>query len=161
MNRLIRNPVVVAVAFAAIWSPGCSEEEPPEYSFESAGYDHTADPFADLQVAIQGAKQSGRQILMEVGGDWCIWCHHWERFLATNDDIREVLDQNFVVLKVNHGPRNLNEDFLAQFPEVSGYPYFFVLDADGDVLVSQDTAILEQGADGYDRQKILEFLRRN
>ena len=42
----------------------------------SAGYDPTADPFLDLQQTVSEATSSGRRILLEVGGEWCIWCHY-------------------------------------------------------------------------------------
>ena len=157
-----RHSILVAwvtLACSAALVTGCSEESPAP-KLPAAGYDIDADPFADLQAVVVEATRSDRRILLEIGGDWCIWCHHWERFLADHDDVRQVLDERFVVLKVNHSPENENTEFLSQFPEIPGYPHFFVLDAKGELLLSQGTAVLEQGEDGYDRQKALAFLRQ-
>ncbi len=48
------------------------------------------------------------------------------QYIKDNDDVRELLDANFVVLKVNMSPENRNEEFLAQYPRVVAYPFFFV-----------------------------------
>ena len=75
-------------------------------------------------------------------------------------NVRRVLDERFVVLKVNRSPENENAEFLSQFPEIPGYPHFFVLDAIGELLLSQGTAVLEHGEDGYDSRKVLTFLQQ-
>ena len=138
---------------------GCSDE-PAAPQLPSAGYDVDADPFADLREAIAEATRSDRRILLEIGGDWCIWCHHWERFLGDHDDIAEALADRLVVLRINRSPENENNEFLSQFPEIPGYPHFFVLDRNGDLLLSQGTAVLEQEENGYNREKVLAFLRQ-
>ncbi len=125
----------------------------------SAGYDPTADPFMDLQQTVSEATRSDRRILLEVGGEWCIWCHYWEDFLAVDAAVREALTGAFVVLKVNYSPENDNSEFLSQYPEIPGYPHFFVLDTDGSFLHSQGTAVLELGK-SYEPKKVLEFIRQ-
>ena len=161
MARSLRRHLVwfvwVTFVCSATFTTGCSEE-PAEPQLPSAGYQVQADPFADLQEAIVEATRSDRRILLEVGGDWCIWCHHWERFLGDHDDVRQALPERFVVLKINRSPESENTEFLSQFSEIPGYPHFFVLDAKGELLRSQGTAVLEQGVNGYDRQAVLAFL---
>ena len=125
----------------------------------STGYDPTADPFVDLQQAVSEATGSGRRILLEVGGEWCIWCHYWEDFLAGDAAVSQPLTRAFVVLKVNYSPENENSEFLSQYPHIPGYPHFFVLDTDGRFLHSQGTAVLEQGR-SYEPKKVLEFIRQ-
>ena len=149
----------IALLCSAILIIGCSDE-PAAPQLPSAGYDVDADPFADLREAIAEATRSDRRILLEIGGDWCIWCHHWERFLGDHDDIAEALAERLVVLRINRSPENENNEFLSQFPEIPGYPHFFVLDRNGDLLLSQGTAVLEQGENGYNREKVLAFLRQ-
>ena len=153
-TRFVGLALVCSVALA-----GCAEE-PPQLQLPSAGYDIGADPFADLQAATIEATRTDRLILLEIGGDWCIWCHHWERFLVDHDDVRQALNGRFVVLKVNRSPENENTEFLSKLPEIPGYPHFFVLDAEGELVLSQGTAVLEQGENGYDRQKVLAFLQQ-
>ena len=149
----------IALLCSATLIIGCSDE-PAAPQLPSAGYDVDADPFADLPEAIAEATRSDRRILLEIGGDWCIWCHHWERFLGDHDDIAEALAERLVVLRINRSPENENNEFLSQFPAIPGYPHFFVLDRNGDLLLSQGTAVLEQGENGYNREKVLAFLRQ-
>ena len=125
----------------------------------SAGYDPTADPFLDLELTVSEATSSGRRILLEVGGEWCIWCHYWEAFLAADAAVKEALTRAFVVLNVDYSPENDNSEFLSQYPEIPGYPHFFVLDTDGSFLHSQGTAVLELG-ESYEPKKVLEFIRQ-
>jgi thiol:disulfide interchange protein len=125
---------------------------------DSAGYDPARDPAADLAVAVERARASSRRILLEVGGEWCIWCHILERFLAEHDAVCEELEARFVVVKVNYSEENPNEEFLGRYPEIPGYPHFFVLDGDGALLHSQSTGELEEGR-GYSVERFLAFLR--
>jgi hypothetical protein len=52
---------------------------------------------------------------------------------------------------------NRNQAFLSRWPKVAGYPHFFILDAKGRLLHSQDTSALEATKD-YDPVAFREFL---
>jgi hypothetical protein len=54
--------------------------------------------------------------------------------------------------------QNDNYAFLHRFPEIPGYPFIFVLDANGKVLRTEDTNDLENGATGYDAGRVKKFL---
>ncbi len=122
-------------------------------------YDPAADPAADLAAAIVEAGQSGRRILLEVGGNWCIWCHRLEAFVEGHERVREAWDDGFVTVKVNYSPEAENREFLSRYPEVPGYPHLFVLDSDGTFLHSQGTGVLEEG-EGYSEEAVVAFLER-
>ena len=62
-------------------------------------------------------------------------------------------------MKVNKSDENDNTDFLSKYPEIPGYPHFFVLDQDGTFLHSQGTGELESGQ-GYDEEVFLSFLKK-
>ena len=124
-----------------------------------AGYDPEADPAADLAAAVQTAQKEGKRILLEVGGEWCSWCHLLEKFLDENSAIDQALHDRYVVVKVNYSKENKNEAFLGQYPEIAGYPHIFVLDSDGKLLHSQNTAELEEGK-GYNADAVMAFIRQ-
>lgn len=124
----------------------------------SAGFDPLRDPEADLATARVEAQRGGKRILLDVGGEWCSWCHVLDRFVADHADIRRFRDAHYVWVKVNYSEDNENAAFLAKFPPITGYPHLFVLDAEGRLLHSQSTAGLEKGQ-GYDHDKFMAFLR--
>jgi len=138
----------------AMFLASCARAEEPS---RSAGYDPAADPVADLVSAVQESEASGRRILLEVGGEWCSWCHILEKYIHSTPEVAEALEANFVVLKVNYSEENENTEFLSQYPAIEGYPHMFVLESDGTLLHSQNTGDLESGR-GYDTEEFLAFL---
>lgn len=122
-----------------------------------AGYDEAADPFADLELAKERAQREGKRILLQVGGEWCVWCHILDRFIKEHAAIRDRLESGYLIMKVTWTFQNQNRPFLSQYPEIPGYPHIYVLDSDGTFLHSQPTLELESGK-SYNERAILEFL---
>lgn len=121
-------------------------------------YDPKRDAKADLAEAIMLANSSQRRILLQVGGDWCPWCHRMSEFFESHEAVRKAIQDRFVVLKINFSEEQPNEEFLSQFPAIDGYPHLFVLDTQGKLVHSQSTEVLEEG-DSYDERKVVEFLQ--
>jgi thioredoxin-related protein len=126
-------------------------------------FDPRRDAAKDIREAMVEAKHTGKRVLLDVGGEWCIWCHRLDTLFATHADLRELLHKNFVVVKVNYSPENKNEKVLSRYPKIPGYPHFFVLDKAGVLLHSQDTGELEWGKEhipkGHDPDKVRRFLK--
>jgi thiol:disulfide interchange protein len=120
-------------------------------------YDPKRDGAQDISDAIVEAKRSNRRILLEVGGDWCIWCHHMDDFFAAHSELTTLRDKNFVMVKINFSEENPNKELLARFPAIPGYPHLFVLGADGTLVHSQDTSALEEGK-SYNLERFTTFL---
>jgi thiol:disulfide interchange protein len=121
-------------------------------------FDPRRDAQRDLATATAMAGAQGKRVLVDVGGEWCAWCHILDRFVAANPDIAALRDANYVWLKVNWSPDNKNEALLSRWPRIKGYPHLFVLDGEGRLLHSQETGSLESGRD-YDKSRFLAFLR--
>ena len=47
-------------------------------------YDDQRSPFKDATAALALAKETNRQVLIEIGGNWCSWCHKMDTFLSNN-----------------------------------------------------------------------------
>jgi thiol:disulfide interchange protein len=124
-----------------------------------AKYDPARDPEADLKLALDKAKAEHKRVLLDVGGEWCSWCHLIDHYIATRDDVREAFEASFVALKVNYSDENKNEAFIGKYGKVPGYPHFFVLEPDGKLAVSQGTSELEEGR-GYNHDRMLAFAKR-
>ena len=79
--------------------------------------------------------------------------------MCIRDRIESLLDEHFIILKINFSKENKNEKFLSQYPAIEGYPHFFVLEKDGSLLRSQNTGELEKDKD-YDKDKFVAFLEK-
>jgi thioredoxin-related protein len=120
-------------------------------------YDPARSAVQDVKDAIAEAQRTNRRVLVEVGGEWCIWCHYMDKFFAEHPDMLALREKNFVMVKVNYSDENKNEALLSSYPKVAGYPHIFVLDKNGKLLHSQDTGKLEEGR-GYNIEKFKAFL---
>ena len=122
-------------------------------------FDPSRDALKDVATAVAQAKSDGKRVLVDVGGEWCSWCHVLDKFMDSDDAVRSARDAAFVLVKVNWSPENKNANLLSKWPKIKGYPHFFVLDATGKLIWSQDTGELEAG-ESYDRTKFLVFLSK-
>lgn len=122
-------------------------------------FDPSRNPAEDVKNAVAEAERSSRRIILDVGGNWCIWCHRIDNFIDENKDLSDILHKNFVIVKVNYSPENKNEKFLSKYPKIPGYPHFFVLEKNGELIHSQDTGKLEKGK-GYDKEKFIAFVEK-
>lgn len=122
-------------------------------------YDSARNPADDLASTITRAQAEKKNILIQVGGDWCGWCKLMSNFIETDEKVRDTILENYLVMKVTENADNKNSAFLSQYPSIPGYPHLFVLDTNGQLLHSQGTAELEQGH-GYNEATYLEFLNK-
>jgi hypothetical protein len=129
--------------------------DPRDYS---SAYDPKRDPHNDLAMAEADAAKANKKILLDVGGDWCIWCKRLDKFFVDHPDLAKLRDSKFVVMKVNMGPNNENVPFLSNYPKIPGYPWIFVLDSSGKLLASENTDNLENRAGGYSPDEVKKFL---
>ncbi len=136
-----------------------AKTKPSTETIEGEKFDPARNAAEDLQNAIIKAQKENKRIILDVGGEWCIWCRWMDEYFIKNPDIAKLRDDNFVWLKVNMSPENENTEFLAKYPEIVAYPHLFVLEKDGTFLHSQDTAVLE-AEKSYDKQKFTEFLKK-
>lgn len=122
-------------------------------------FDPKKDPFKDVKAAVKIAAKTNKNILLDVGGEWCPWCHKLDEFILADKEINGYLHSNFVEVKVNYSNENKNEKFLSTLPKVKGYPHLFVLDKKGKLIYSQDTGELEQEK-SYSKEKLMAFLKK-
>jgi len=152
-----------AVAPPASVSPAAPAASPgapaKPVAFPRERFDPTRDARADLDAAMKSAAASGKNIVLDVGGEWCPWCVFMDKFFYMNPDIDKLREANYVWVKVNFSKENENKEFLSAYPEAAGYPHLYVLDPSGKLLQSQDTSELEMGK-GYNPEKFVEFLNK-
>jgi thioredoxin-related protein len=120
-------------------------------------YDPKRNAAEDIQDAVKEAQRAHKRILLEVGGEWCGWCHTLDRFFEAHAELIQLRDKNFVTVKINFSEENTNKDALSRYEAIPGYPHIFVLDSDGKLLWSQNTSILERDK-SYDLERLTVFL---
>jgi thioredoxin-related protein len=133
-------------------------------SEQNQKFDPTRDVKKDMLDVIRHAQKDHKRILLDVGGEWCIWCHRLDSLFLQNKDLEKYLNKHYVVVKVNVSKENKNQEFLSKYPKVDGYPHLFVLDRNGKLLHSQDTGELEfpknYPVKGHDKKKVFTFLKK-
>lgn len=124
-------------------------------------YDPRADARADMKAALKQAAAEKKHVLLQIGGNWCIWCRRLYAFVNEHPNLLEAQNKNYVVYHLNYSKENRNADILKElgFPQRFGFPVLVVLDAQGNRLHTQNTGLLES-ADSYDEKKILDMLRQ-
>ncbi len=125
-------------------------------------YNTKADAQTDINNLLVKAKVENKNIMIQAGGNWCIWCLRFNNFVQTTPELKEIVEDNYMYYHLNWSPENKNEKIFAQYGnpgEKFGYPVFIILDKNGKVIHIQDTAVLEEG-NGYSVDKVKEFFNR-
>jgi thioredoxin-related protein len=124
-------------------------------------YKPEANAKAEIQQAIQQAKAENKHVFLQIGGNWCSWCIKFHQFVEAQNEIKRFVNENFVVLKVNHSTENKNFDVLKSldYPQRFGFPVFVILDENGKRIHTQCSAYLENDG-GYSEKKVLTFFKQ-
>ena len=131
-------------------------------------YNEEINPLEQIDQAVLKAKASGKFVVCQVGGNWCIWCLRFADFITNDTTISKVINENFEYIHVNYNPRKSGgEEKQKQAAALMkrldncgrfGYPVFVVLDETGKVIHIQDSGLLEKGQ-SYDQEKVLQFFK--
>lgn len=111
-----------------------------------------------LDQKIKEAKAAGKNVFVQIGGNWCVWCARFHDFITKDLSIDSLVNANYVVYHMNYSQENENEKLMARFgyPQRFGFPVFIILDAKGNRLHTQNSAYLEEGK-GYSKTRVTEF----
>ena len=119
---------------------------------------------AEAKIAdlVKQAQAENKNIILQAGGNWCIWCLRFNNYVQTTSELKEIVDNNYLYYHLNDSPENKNEKVFAKYGDPGkkfGYPVFIVLDKNGKHIHTQDSAVLEDG-DGYSLEKVKEFYEK-
>lgn len=109
--------------------------------------------------AVKEAKEQGKHVFIQVGGNWCIWCARFNDFIGNDSKIDSIIKAGFVVYHMNYSKENYNAKLLAKYgyPQRFGFPVFLILNVDGKLIHTQNSWYLEDGKKSYERDKVIEF----
>jgi len=126
-------------------------------------FDPAADAQKYIQDAVVSAKKLNKRIILDIGGDWCSWCHRLDSLFIQNKDLDNFLIEHYIVVKVNVSKENKNEAVLSKYPKISGYPHVFLLNKEGKLIQSQNTEEWEYPKDSpikdITRRRFSTFLK--
>ncbi len=114
---------------------------------------------AKVKELLVQAKAENKNIMIQVGGNWCVWCLRLNDFIQKTDELKSIVDNNYIYYHLNWSPKNKNEKFFAKYGnpgEKQGYPIFMVLNKKGKLIHVQETGSLEEGK-GYGKDKVKAF----
>lgn len=119
-----------------------------------------ADAAYELKYAKERALKAQKNIIIFVGGNWCVWCRRLDAFLKNDPELSKALGA-YEVMHINYSKENKNEKILATFnnPQQFGFPVIVLLDHKGNYMATQNTGDLEEGK-GYSKEKIRDFLHK-
>ena len=113
----------------------------------------------EISRAAKEAKKENKNVLIQIGGNWCIWCARFYDFVAKDSQLDSLMNANFVVYHMNYSKENYNVKLLAKYkyPQRFGFPVFLILDNDGKLIHTQNSWYLEDGQKSYDKEKVKAF----
>lgn len=122
-------------------------------------YHPEANAALDIQNAVASAKKQHKNVIIQAGGNWCIWCLRFNNYVQQTPELKQIVDNNFIYYHLNWSPENKNEKIFAGYGNPGdkyGYPVFIILDENGKQIHTQDSSVLEEG-NGYNLEKVKEF----
>ena len=112
-----------------------------------------------IDHAVALAKAQNKHVLIQAGGNWCIWCLRFNKFTKNDVHIDSLLKADYIIYHLNYSKENYNKQVFEKYglAQRFGFPVFIILNGDVKWLHIQNSAYLEQG-NGYSEEKVLDFL---
>jgi thiol-disulfide isomerase/thioredoxin len=166
---IMRRLWILLISLASVVPATASEVAAPKVSIERIDqlpadlpypYDEKADADKDVAAAFDLARQSGKRVVIDFGGNWCADC----RILAGVMELPEVkafVETNYVVVTVDVARFNKNMHIPARygFSKLDGVPTVLIVDADGTMINATNSSELANARE-MSPQAIANWLAR-
>ncbi|WP_187478192.1 thioredoxin family protein [Amniculibacterium sp. G2-70] len=116
----------------------------------------------ELSKLIEKAQAENKNIIVQAGGNWCIWCLRFNQFVQDTPELKSFVDKHFLYYHLNWSPDNKNEALFEKYGnpgEKYGYPVFIILNKNGEMIHVQESSGFEEGK-GYSVDKVKEFFEK-
>lgn len=92
-----------------------------------------------LDEALDQAKSQEKRVFLQVGGSNCGWCDKLDHLL-TQEHVAAIMGRNYVIAKIDvDRMKDAHEVVERYLPKgVPGIPWYAILDADGEAIVTSD-----------------------
>lgn len=124
-----------------------------------------------FEDALKKAKSENKRVIVDVYTDWCGWCKKMDGEAYSNSDIKKIIEESFVLVKLNaegtgkvkYNGKEYTETDLASYFEATGYPTTIFLEPDGKVIEFKYDKQAMKIVPGYFKtdefKKILEYFK--
>lgn len=94
------------------------------------GSQNSSDDFfeKDLAVAVEKARNDGKNVLIDFYADWCLPCHEWDDQVWQNKDVQLVVLKDFVPVKIDCTTETASCTQAINQYKVVGWPTILFLD---------------------------------
>jgi thiol-disulfide isomerase/thioredoxin len=137
---------VAAVASAsAATAPRVSISSLKELVVPEAPYDTKANADAQVDAAVARAKKDGKEVLIDLGGNWCADCRIMAGLMEL-PEMQSFLKAHYEIVSVDVGRFNRNLQIPARYGitnRLEGVPAFLVATPDGKLLNAGNVSAIQ------------------
>jgi thiol-disulfide isomerase/thioredoxin len=157
-------PVLALCGLVAAVAPAGAEVSAPRIDAVQLAqplplpYDDKADAAAEVNAALARAAQSGKRVLIDLGGNWCGDCRVFAAMLQL-PEVHRFVDSHFELVLVNVGRFTTNLEVPARFgvPGLKAAPTILIVSPQGQLLNGDDIVAL-QDARAMTPQAVVDWL---
>jgi thioredoxin-related protein len=135
----------------------------------------TVNTFSQLSFndALTKAKQENKKVIVDIYTDWCGWCKKMDAEAYSNEEVKKIIEDNFVFVKLDAEGKNkvtykgkqYTEEELSLFFDVFSFPTTLFLEPDGKLIEYTYDKMKMKNLPGYfkteDFKKILNYFKDN
>jgi thioredoxin-related protein len=124
-----------------------------------------------FEDALKKASAENKRVVVDVYTDWCGWCKKMDAEAYSNDEVKKLLEDNYVLVKLNaegkdkltYNGKKYTEEELSYYFEVFSFPTTIFLEPDGKVISFKYDNYPMKNIPGYVKteefKKLLIFFR--
>lgn len=125
----------------------------------------------DFEDALKKAAAENKRVVVDVYTDWCGWCKKMDAEAYSNSEVKKLLEDNFVLVKLNAEGKNkltyngkqYTEEELSYYFEVFSFPTTIFLEPDGKLITFSYDSYPMKNVPGYIKtdefKKLLIYFR--
>ncbi len=125
----------------------------------------------NFDEALKLAKEEDKMVIVDVYTDWCGWCKKMDKESYNNSDIKDIIEDNFILVRLNaegsgtskYNGKQYKDSELAAYFQVTGYPTTVFLKPNGKIIEFNYDKYKMKNLPGYytadEFKKVLEYFK--
>lgn len=125
----------------------------------------------NFEDALKKAKTENKRVIVDVYTDWCGWCKKMDADAYSNKDIKKIIEDNFIFIKlnaegknkINYNGKQYTEEELSFYFDVFSFPTTVFLEPDGKLIEFKYDKSPMKNVPGYFKadefKKILNYFK--